>query len=457
LEGLLTALGNLDAIIDILRHAPDGTTAKQRFQQQFNLSERQSDAILAMPLRKLTGMERQGLEEEFREFTQRRDELQRLLSDRKELLKAMKKELRGLRKKFGDPRRTRIQTEAERAEEFQQVEEIIAETGEEAVVIEFTQKGYVRRYGQRAYQRRQARLEVDANPQLHEVEDDPTSQVEAALTSQEILTLTRDGRAFTLTVDEVPANSRQGKGVPLVNLLPDSVPPEAEAIVAQMVLREDYLDRDLILVSQKGKIKRIPLQEFTHLTGRGLTAMKVKEGDELAYVAIAQEGDDMVLGTSGGRLLRFPIDDDNLPIMGRAALGPQGIRLGKQETLVGCVAVESGYDCVLMLSAAGYGKRLPVETLRVTRRGDIGTQSFQFSLKTDRLVAVIPATSHSSITVLTSADRAATLPIDSIPRQGRTGECDRLVKPKQGETITQVIRLCPLDNGEAVKPSTEEE
>jgi DNA gyrase subunit A len=198
-EGLLTALGNLDAIIDILRNAPDGTTAKQEFQRRFDLSERQSDAILAMPLRKLTGMERQGLETEFEELTQRRDELQNLLADRKELLKALKKELRSLRKKFNDPRRTRIQSDEERAEETQQVEEIIAEVEDEESVVEFTQKGYVRRYSQRSYQRRQARLEADTDPTLHPTEDDPIVQVEPALTTQEVLTLTRDGRAFTVS------------------------------------------------------------------------------------------------------------------------------------------------------------------------------------------------------------------------------------------------------------------
>ncbi|MBW4461919.1 MAG: DNA gyrase subunit A [Nodosilinea sp. WJT8-NPBG4] len=444
-EGLLTALNNLDAIIDILRNAADGTTAKQTFQQRFDLSERQSDAILAMPLRKLTGMERQGLENDFAELSQRRDDLARLLADRKELLKAMKKELKALKKKFNDPRRTRIQTDAERAEETQQVEEIIAETVEEATVVEFTQKGYVRRFSQKSYQRRQARLEVDPDPKLHEVDDDPVVQVEAALTTHELLTLTRDGRAFTVAVGAVPANPRQGKGAPLVQLLPGSVPSAADAIVARFVLRDDLLEHDLILVTRKGKIKRAPLKEFANLTGRGLTAIKVKDGDELAYVTLAEPGDDLVLGTTGGRLLRFPIDDDNLQVMGRAAQGPQGIRMGKQETLTGCVAVQSSKDCLLLVSAAGYAKRLPVEGLRVAKRGDIGTQSFQFSLKTDSLMALLPAVPKEAVTVFTSAERTAVIPIASVPRQGRTGESDRIVKPNKGETITQVIRVTALD------------
>jgi DNA gyrase subunit A len=456
-EGLLTALNNLDAIIDILRNAPDGTTAKQQFQQRFDLSERQSDAILAMPLRKLTGMEHQGLATEAEELTQRRDELQRLLSDRHELLKAMKKELRSLKKKFSDPRRTRIQTEAERAEETQQVEEIIAETVEEAAVVEFTQKGYVRRYSQKFYQRRQARLEADRNPKLHEVEDDPVIQTEAALTTQEVLTLTRDGRAFTVAVEALPNNPRQGRGVPLVNLLPGSVPAAADAIVAQFVLRDDLLEQDLVLVTRRGKIKRAPLREFTHLTGRGLTAMKVKDGDELAYAVLVELGDDLVLGTTGGRLLRFPIDDDNLPVLGRAAQGPQGIRLGKTETLAGCVRVQSSKDCLLLVSAAGYAKRLPIDGLRVAKRGDIGTQSFQFSLKTDSLVALLPALPASAIALFTSADRTAIIPVDSVPRQGRTGESDRLVKPNKGEIVTQVVWAAPLEPGDRGRATMEEE
>ncbi|MGB3136853.1 MAG: DNA gyrase subunit A [Nodosilinea sp.] len=440
-EGLLTALNNIDAIIDILRNAPDGTTAKQTFQQRFDLSERQSDAILAMPLRKLTGLERQGLETDFTELAQRRSELQNLLADRKELLKAMKKELRSLRKKFSDPRRTRIQTEAERAEESQQLEEIIAETVEEEVVVEFSQKGYVRQYSQRSYQRRQARLETDTNSKLHAIEDDPVVQVEVALTTQEVLSLTRDGRAFTVGVDSIPANPRQGKGAPLVNLLPSSVPSDADAIVAQFVIRDDLLEHDLILVTRKGKIKRAPLKEFTSLTGRGLTAMKVKDGDELAYVTLAETGDDLVLGTTGGRLLRFPIDDDNLTIMGRAAQGPQGIRMGKQETLAGCVRVQSSKDCLVLVSAAGYAKRLPIEGMRVAKRGDIGTQSFQFGLKGDRLVALLPALPQDAVTIFTSGDRVAVVPVDTVPRQGRTGESKRIVKPNKGEAITRVIRV----------------
>jgi DNA gyrase subunit A len=457
-EGLLTALNNLDAIIDILRNAPDGTTAKQEFQRQFELSERQCDAILAMPLRRLTGLERENLETEHQNLLQEREQLQLLLSDRRELLKSMKKELRSLKKKFSDERRTRIQTEEEREEETQQLEEIIAEEVEEEVVLEFTQKGYVRRSSVRAYQRRQAKLEDSLSSTLQDIDEDVVLQTEKALTTQELLTITRDGKAYTIAVNDIPVTQRQSRGVPLINLLPGSVPNDADAVVTQMLLTEEILDQDMVLVTRNGKIKRAQLNEFTNLTGRGLTAMKVKKGDELAYVALANVGEELVLGTSGGRLLRFLIDDDNLPVMGRAAQGPQALRMGKHDTIVGVAAVLSGQDCVLMVSAAGYAKRMPVDALRMGKRGDIGTQSFQFSQKKDHLVTLAPAIAHTDVTLLTSNDRIAVVPMGSVPRQGRTGECDRIIKPGRGETLTQVAYVSsPEDNASGNQTSPQEE
>jgi DNA gyrase subunit A len=316
--------------------------------------------------------------------------------------------------------------------------ENLAEVSETEAVLEFTQKGYVRRFSQRSYQRRQARQSSEANPGLQTLEEDVTLQVEPALTSQELLTFTRDGRAFTLAVEDIPPHPRQGKGVPLVNLLPDTVPAEAGAVVAQRVIQGDMLDYDLILVTRQGKIKRAPLREFTHLTGRGLTAIKVKEGDELAHVTLAEAGDDLVLGTSGGRLLRFPIDEENLPPMGRAAQGPQGIRMGKQETVVGCVRVQSSLEDLVLVSAAGYGKRLPVAELRVARRGDLGTQAMQFSLKGDTLVALLPHRPGDSLTLLTNQDRWGTLPVAQLARQGRTTESEWMIKLNRGELLAIV-------------------
>ncbi|MEO0534091.1 MAG: DNA gyrase subunit A [Cyanobacteria bacterium P01_A01_bin.123] len=441
LEGQLMALENLDAVIEILRQSPDGTTAKVSFQGRFGFSDRQADSILSMPLRRLTGLERQNLQTEYDELTVRMAQLQRLLSERRELLKALKKELRTLKKKFGDPRRTRIQSEAERQAESETLAEIAAEVVEEAAILEFTQKGYVKRSSPKAFQRRQARQETPETLAFEAVEDFPV-QVEAAQTNQELLTLTKDGKAYTVRVDDIPQAHRQAKGVPLINLLPDSVSADPDVITAQMVLSEDTLTKDLILVTTQGRIKRSSLADFTQLTGRGLTALKLKGDDQLQFVTLANAGETLVLATSGGRILRFTIDDDELPIMGRNAQGPQALRLRKQEQLVGCVSVTES-DMLMLVSALGYCKRLPVKALRLAKRGGIGTQAFKFTAKTDTLAAIAVAAPQRQATLMTSNDRIAYLSMSDIPRQGKDTPSDRLLTPNRGEKIIG-LRLAAL-------------
>ncbi len=443
-EGLLRALDNLDRLIDILRNAPDGTTAKVELQAAFELSERQADAILAMPLRRLTGLERQNLQTEFAELTTHRDHLQRLLSDRAELLKALKKELRSLKKKFADPRRTRIRSAAECQEETEQLAEILAEHQEEEVVLEFTQKGYVRRLSPRAYQRRQARTETT---EVFEEVEDATLQVASGSTAQELLLLTRDGKAYTLPLGAIPPLQRQSKGTPLVNLLPPGAIADGSAIAAHLVLDETALCQDLIMLTQQGRIKRVALSEFQNLTGRGLTALKLKDGDELAYVTLARAGEELAIATSGGRVTRFAIDDDNLPLMGRTAQGPQALRLRKQEQIIGCVRIQSADDCVLLVSRAGFAQRLPIAAIHRGARGGLGTQAFLFSQKTDTLAAMTACPNHSEVILLTTAGRQARVAIATIPRSGReTPTPFRLGKLRKDEKIEGVnIMSLPED------------
>ncbi|MGF1460618.1 MAG: DNA gyrase subunit A [Leptolyngbyaceae cyanobacterium] len=454
-EGLIRALENLDQLIEILRHAPDGSSAKAGLTTAFELSDRQADAILAMPLRRLTGLERQNLQDEYAELTAQRDELLRLLNDRNELLKALKKELRSLKKQFGDERRTRIQSEAERQEETEQLAEILAEQKEEAVVLEFTQKGYVKRSSARTYQRRQAR-QTDSLTEEFQEDEDPTLQTETANTTQELLVLTRDGKAFTLTIADIPQAQRQSKGVPLVNLLPNSAGTDPEAIAIQIVLTEDVLSHDLVLLTQQGRIKRVPLSEFQNLTGRGLTAVKLKKGDELAFITLAKAAEELAIATSGGRLIRFAIDDENLPLMGRTAQGPQALRLRKQETIVGCVQIQATGDCVLMVSAAGFAKRLPIAGIHLGARGGIGTQAFLFKQKTDQLAAIAPCSTNCDVVVVTTQPRVAQIPTDAIPRQGRDAPTAyRLGKFAKGEKVA-IVTLTSLVDNEADGDDSEE-
>ncbi|NEP18642.1 MAG: DNA gyrase subunit A [Leptolyngbya sp. SIO4C1] len=434
-EGLLTALDNIDEVIEILRAAPDGTTAKAEMQSQFGVSERQADAILAMPLRRLVGLEQENLLNKYEQLSERRTQLQALLGDRKVLLKALKKDLRAFKKRFGDERRTKIQTAEERAAETQRLANIVAEEEEEETIVEITNKGYIRRLSQRTFQRRQAK-QASASKSLSET-DELVLQTEFALTNSELLVLTQDGKAYTLNIGDIPVAQRQSKGVPLVNLLPDAVGNDPEAVVASIVL-QPTLPSSLILVTAQGRIKRVAIAEFTNLTGRGLTAIKLKAGDQLRYALPAGLGDDLILATSSGRLLRFAIDDSQLPEASRNSQGTQAIRITKRESIVSCLWVAQAGD-LLLISTKGYAKRMPLSALKRSSRGGIGSQSFQFSQTGDRLAAVTPAPSETDFTVITNEDRTAQLSMAAVPRQGRSQPCDRILTPGRSEAIVAVL------------------
>lgn len=442
-EGLIIALDHLDDVIEILRSAADGTTAKANLQARFELSDRQSDSILSMPLRRLTGLEQQKLRDEADELAVRINELQTLVEDRSVLMKSLKKELRALKKKFNDPRRTRIQTAAERNKENEILAEIVAEESEAEFALEVTRKGYIRRSDIKTYSRRRAK-ESTPSEQLDEF-DDVTVQAELVNPTQEVLALTRDGKAFSVSVADVPVAQRQNKGVPLVGLLPPAVANAPDSIVTQIVMTEERLAQQLILVSSQGRVKRLPAQEMSNISGRGLTALKLKGDDTLQYAFIASVGSDLVIASSGGRLLRFQINEDQLPEMSRTAQGNQGIRLTKRESLVGCIPV-TVKDSLLLVSRKGYGKRMLVSNFRASNRGGIGSQSFKFSLKNDSLASMILAVPGASFTVLTDEGRYAQLPFDEVPLQGRSQPCDRLFTPGRSEIITETFVTESLDD-----------
>jgi DNA gyrase subunit A len=439
LEGLLLALDELDEIIEILRRSPDGGTAKLTMQEQFDFSERQSSAILSMPLSRLTGLERQKLQDEFDEITARMEELRRLLGNRKELLKTLKKDLRALKKKFADPRRTRILSQEERAEETAKLAEIAAEetAAEQETILEFTYKGYVRRYSPKAYQRYLEReLERERTDQ-----DDFAVQVETTRTDQELLVLTRSGKAFTISVGDIPVTTRQSKGAPLISLLPNSLPAsDPETITAQFVLNADTADLDLIMLTAQGRIKRVPLSEFQNLSGRGLIALKLKDDDLLRFAALAVTDEQLIIATSTGRVLKFAINDDKVPVMGRAAQGQQVLRVSRQEKIVSCIVL-GPTDELLLLTAQGYAKRMQIRLLRPTQRGEMGTYAIQFTVKTDQLIGAAPALPGSGVTLLTDEERLLHLDADRVNLWGKDGVGDKAVKLTKKERILEICNL----------------
>ncbi|MBD1830911.1 DNA topoisomerase 4 subunit A [Microcoleus vaginatus GB1-A2] len=458
-QGLMLALTNLDTAIDILRNSPDGTTAKQTLQVRLNLSESQADAILAMPMRRLTGLERQNLQSEFDELMANIQELQRLLSDRRELLKALKKEFRSLKRKYADPRRTKFANGTARAANAEPqfagkknsaVKQLSPATIQpnllpvleaEETIVEFSHKQYVRRLPAGERPRSKSR---EKSVSALEKNEDFIVTANLTKTDRTLVVLTPNGKAYPLKVADIPSSSAKDRGTPIVSLLSPSATKESggralsEITVAHFILPENSEAADLVTLTQQGKIKRLPMQEFADLTNRGVTVVKLKEDDRLRCASLGKAGEQVAIATSGGRVLRFDIDDEQLPPMGRAAQGSQVTRLRKQEELVGCITLDPD-DSLVLFSELGWAKRMPAGSVRLTNRGEIGTQAFRFSEPKDALVGLLQAVPGTDVKLFTNSGRLLRSAIDAIAFWGKDAAGDRVFDLNPGERIIKVI------------------
>jgi len=443
-EGLLKALSQVDDVINILRQAADGSTAKINLSNQLNLSEVQADAILAMPLRRLTSLEQQNLQQEFEQLTQQIALLQNLLSDRRELLKSLKKDLRSLKRKYGDPRRTKLvayvseelpkskAAEGSRSRKTEEIEEIsAAEQPAEEAILEFTQRGYVRRLPTSG---KKSKVE-NGLP-----DNDFLIQTELTDTNQDLLILTSGGKVYPVRVGDIPLTTgRSPRGTPLITTLTTTAQGTQEAVISRFLLPEDLDSKQMILLTKQGRIKRLSLAEFTNLTRRGITIVKLKDDDELLFTQSTSTGEHLILASSGGRILRFAVNDEQLPVMGRTAMGLQAFRLLRNQQMVGCATVGKD-DQLLLVTQQGYAKRMAASQLRAANRGDLGTQALKFASKTDNLVSMVKTTT-SEVALVTNKERVVRLSVDTIPILSRDTTGESILQLNRDEKIIAVAEV----------------
>ncbi len=451
-SGLLKAIAHLDRVIEILRQASDGSTAKTMLQSELEFSEEQAQAILAMPLRRLTALEQQNLQKEFDELSQRQEQLQKLLSDRQELLKALKKELRALKRKYGNPRRTQIvdpstvpdtsdssvgtqgQAAGSASAGMSEIEE------DEESTVELTYKGYVRRLaGDATEESSSSRRQKSKKATNKSHERDLPLQIYKTKTDREILAVTANGKAYSVRVGDIPKSSgRHQRSVPLIQLLPPTAQKEQQAIASTLFLPESLDESYLLILTEQGRIKRLPLLELANMSNRGLTVCKLKNGDRVMSVRICEAGQQVLLGTSGGRILRFEIDAAQLPLRGRTAQGDMAIRLRKQEKLVDVATVPPHGD-IAVISAAGYAKRLPVNLLRLAQRGSIGMQAFHFTKQNDTLAGMVAAHRQQQAIVTTNRDRYLPISMDTLAVDNPDSSGQRLQQLQESERVVSVL------------------
>ncbi|MFN6392826.1 MAG: DNA gyrase subunit A, partial [Aphanizomenon sp.] len=437
LAGLLKALLNLDDVIAILRQAADGSTAKMTLCSRLDITDVQADAILAMPLRRLTGLEQQNLQQEFDKLNQEISLLRTLLEDRRELLKVLKKDLRNLKRKYGDPRRTKIvytdSQDEDKTKKTVKTEEIPTPKPEqplEETIVEVTQRGYVRRISPHS-----------KKPKGENGLLDHDFLIQTALTNthKDLLILTSGGKVYPIAVGDIPLiTGRSARGTPLITMLTSTAQGNTEGIITRFLLPEKPETSEMVLLTKKGRIKRLSLSELVNLSRRGITILKLKDDDELAFTRFMSSGEHLILASSNGRLLRFPGNDEQLPIMGRAAMGLQAFRLLKNQQMVGCVNVSKDHQ-LLLVTEEGYGKIIAANQLRAANRGDLGIQVLKFNNKTDNLAAMVPAKPGSEVALLTNKERVIRVSVDAVPNLNKDSKGESICQLNRDERIISVV------------------
>ena len=437
LEGLKIAVDHIDEVIKLIRKAADTPTASAQLQQRFKLSERQAEAILNMRLAKLTGLEREKLEEELQEVRAFIKEMRAILGSRDRRMQILKDELQQIATKFGDERRTEITSDEG---EFT-IEDLIAE---EDMVVTVSHSGYIKRSSVSAY-RKQRRGGHGRNGQTLK-EEDFVEHLFIASTHDYILFFTDDGRCFWLKVHEIPQASYIARGKPIVNLI--NVTPDTK-LSAMVPVREFSESQFLLFATVKGTVKKTALSQYSSPRSSGIKAIRIESGDELFDVQITGGNNDVVLATRHGLSIRF--HEQDVRQMGRDTTGVKGVELRKDDSVVGMVVIKREAT-LLVVTERGMGKCSPIEDYRVQRRGGKGIITLNRTEKTGDVVALKEVLPEDGLMLITKLGKIIRMAVKGIRVSGRNTQGVKLVSLDDGDSVCDVARVV----SEAEEEGTEE-
>ena len=435
LAGLKIAIEHLDEAIGIIRAATDPTSARERLMATFALSQLQAQAVLDMRLQRLTGLERGKIVEEYAETEKAIARYRAILADEREVAKIIADELRALREKYGDERRTRIVDEAAAIS----VEDLIVE---EDMVVTISHEGYIKRNAVALYraQRRGGRGRIGASTR----EEDFVEHLFIASTHSYLLFFTTSGKVFWLKVHEIPQAGRTARGRSITNVL--SLKPE-EKLSAFLPVREFQEGRYVLFATRRGLVKKTDLMQYASPRPSGIIAIALEEGDEVIGVRLTDGTREAILSTRDGQAIRFK-EEEARP-MGRDTYGVRGMKLDEGDEVVSLDLVEPGAT-LLAVSENGYGKRTEMEEYRLTRRGGKGIITMKTTDKTGRVMGVRMVTDDDQIMLVTSGGKVIRLRVNEIRVIGRNTQGVRLIDLEEGERVASVARLAEREeDGEA--------
>ncbi|MGN1000780.1 MAG: DNA gyrase subunit A [Bacilli bacterium] len=424
LEGLKIALDNIDAIIKLIKGSKSDDEARNGLITQFSLSESQANAILEMKLRRLTGLEREKIENELSELLKIIDELRLILSSDEKILSVIKKELLEIKEKYDDERRTSIDMTAI---EYIEDESLIPV---EKILITLTNKGYIKRMLVDSY-RTQNRGGVGIKGMTTNEEDFVEKMINMK-THDYILFFSNKGKVYRMKGYEIPEFSRQSKGLPIINLLP----LEKEEKITSMIMieAEEKTNKYLMFFTKNGLTKRTKIEEFENIRNNGKKAIVLKEDDELIAVRKTNGSNEILIGASNGRMVRF--NENEIRIMGRSSSGVRGISF-VDSYVVGAEVIDSNSD-VLVVTEKGYGKKTKVDQYRLTHRGSKGVKALNVTDKNGMLISLRTVTENEDVLIITNSGIIIRIDTDQISTMGRNTQGIRLINLKENQKVSTI-------------------
>ena len=429
LDGLLIAIANLDEVIKTIRESADAEVAKTRLIERFKLTDIQAQAILDMQLRRLAALERQKIEDEYKQLMQLIEELEDLLANPHKILEIIRSDLNEVAEKFGDDRRTRIAPD----HEADLSDESLIQ--DEPVFISITNRGYIKRVSDQAY-RRQGRGGRGVIGQSMRSEDEVKFFVRAN-TLDTILFFTDKGKVYSERVFELPEESRQGRGIPLVNII--NLEPE-ETVTAILSVSDFSQAKYCAMSTRLGRIKRVPMSDFRNVRSSGLIAIRLNPNDELGWVNMTNGQQDLLLVTRQGKALRFR--ESEVRPTGRTTMGVTGIRLRGDDRVVAMDVVEpDGY--LLVITDKGQGKRTPLDEYLAKGRGTLGVTTISQEARAEigDIAEARVVQENEDITLITRAGIVMRTKVSDISIQGRATQGVRVMELDEGDSLAALARI----------------
>ena len=436
LEGYIIALDNIDAVIQTIKKSKDVETARQNLMKKFKLSEVQAKAILDMRLQRLTGLERQKIEDEYKETIKLIEKLKGILKSEEKRKLIITEELQEVRKKYADARRTEIVYDYE---DFS-LEDIIAE---EDVVVTISHSGFIKRFPVSGY-RKQGRGGKGVTG-AGTKDDDFIEHMFIASTHQYILFFTDKGKVYWLKVHEIPEGGRAARGRSILNLLRKD---KDEMITAFVAVKEFSDDKFLIMATEQGTVKKTVLSAYGNVRKGGINAINLKKNDRLIEVKMTDGTNDIMIGTCNGFAIRF--NEKDTRDMGRTATGVRGVRLGKGDKVVGLLVIKRQGISVLVVTEKGFGKRSDINDYRITHRGGKGVITVKTSDKIGKMIAMMEVNDNDELVIISTKGMVIRQSMKDIRVMGRATQGVRVIRLKDGDSIADIAKVVPEEEAEEI-------